>query len=330
MTYLFTRGIGFSHDTTAGIRPFCSWSDHSLAVTGLHCGQGGPTCRIVSCSLDHRVHIYELANKDGALCTLQAPSGVACTSLDPGEKHLLVGGTMGDIFVVDMDVVCQARTASRTLVQFVGTVGPIGSSKEDWRRLTGHQKAVMALTFTWDGRIALSASEDGSLRWWHMDSRQCVRRVTFDNGGPLTGLLLLPRPAALLHVMPKVVLPAPLQPLKKFGAVSVINEKDDLIFLNTRTPKCKTSDPYRTESTSLLLSFEKLYDAAPMTRDATFEEVGERSRKHDASIDVSIQGSSKFSNADNGLDAGIKAARKKSKRQIRKDRIVGQTCRQKK
>ena len=51
---------------------------------------------------------------------------------------------------------------------------------------------------------------------WDADSLQCVRKVSSDTPGPLGPLLLLPRPAALLEMLPKGVQPAPLQPLKKY------------------------------------------------------------------------------------------------------------------
>jgi len=220
-----------------GVQPFRSWSEHSLPVTGLYCGQGGPSCRIVSCSFDHTVQVYELANEVGAICSLRTPSGLACVTMDAGEKRLLVGGALGDIFIVDMDVVSQARTASRALVHAVGRVGgqqQSGGGSERWDMLAGHSKAVTSLVFSWDGQVVVSASEDGSLRWWDVDSQQCVKKVSLDTPGPITSLLILPRPTALLEMLPKAVLPAPMQPLKKYSTTTGGGEGDDTVFVPGR------------------------------------------------------------------------------------------------
>lgn len=183
------------------------------------------------------MQVYELANEMGPVCSLRAPSSLACVTMDAGEKRLLVGGALGDIFLVDMDVVSQARTASRALVHAVGGVGSQQqgrSGDEMWDMLAGHSKAVTSLVCSWDGRMTISASEDGSLRWWDVDSQQCVKKVSLDTPGPITGLLLLPRPTALLEMLPKTVLPAPMQPLKKYstggegdGSVFVPGRKED-------------------------------------------------------------------------------------------------------
>ncbi len=220
-----------------GVQPFRSWSKHSLPVTGLYCGYGGPSCRIVSCSLDHTVQVYELAIEIGPVCSLRTPSGLSCVTMDAGEKRLLVGGALGDIFLVDMDVVSQARTASRALVHAVGGVGSQqqgGVGGERWDMLAGHSKAVTSLVCSWDGRVVVSASEDGSLRWWDVDSQQCVKKVSLDTPGPITGLLLLPRPTALLEMLPKTVQPAPMQPLKKYSTGTNGGEGDDSVFVPGR------------------------------------------------------------------------------------------------
>lgn len=45
-----------------------------------------------------------------------------------------------------------------------------------------------------------------------------MRKVTSETPGPVSSLLLLPRPATLLQPAPPKVLPAPLQPFKKYRA----------------------------------------------------------------------------------------------------------------
>lgn len=242
---------------SGGVQPFRSWSEHSLPVTGLYCGQGGPSCRIVSCSLDHTVQVYELASEAGAVCSLRTPSGLACVTMDAGEKRLLVGGALGDIFVVDMDVVSQARTASRALVHAVGGVGGQqqgGGGTERWDMLAGHSKAVTSLVCSWDGRVVVSASEDGSLRWWDVDSQQCVKKVSLDTPGPITGLLLLPRPTALLQMLPKNVLPAPMQPLKKYSTATGGVEGDDTVFVPGRKRGRKVGEASEPAASLLLFS----------------------------------------------------------------------------
>lgn len=56
---------------------------------------------------------------------------------------------------------------------------------------------------------------------WDSDSLQCICKVTTDTPGACGPLLLLPRPSALLEMLPKATPPAPLQPLKKYRTAIV-------------------------------------------------------------------------------------------------------------
>lgn len=135
--------------------------------------------RVASCSLDHTVRIYELGSSGGSghsVCSVRCPSGLTSLAWAGGEKALALGGAMGDVYLVDMDVVAAARSAARaTIVQTTnagavgrglagGEDGKGGASSRRLRALVGHGKAVAALGFSMDGRLVVSASEDGSVR----------------------------------------------------------------------------------------------------------------------------------------------------------------------
>lgn len=165
-------GGGSTGGSSSSLQPLRSWAEHSLPVTGLVCGQGGPAGRVASCSLDHTARIYEVG-AERSVCAVRCPSGLTAGGWDGGEKLLALGGALGDVYLVDMDVVAMARSAARAAVVHTATsaaaagAGGATTGAEEGDRLRvllGHAKAVTALGFSWDGKLVVSASEDGSVR----------------------------------------------------------------------------------------------------------------------------------------------------------------------
>lgn len=103
---------------------------------------------------------------------MRCPAGLTTVGWDAGEKLLALGGALGDVYLVDLDVVAMARSAARAaVVQTAGgagaaaAAGAMGAEEGDRLRvLLGHGKAVTAMGFSWDGKLVVSASEDGSVR----------------------------------------------------------------------------------------------------------------------------------------------------------------------
>eukprot|EP00850_Spirogloea_muscicola_P016618 SM000136S00164 [mRNA] locus=s136:156584:159944:+ [translate_table: standard] len=212
------------------LQPIHAWGDHQQAITGLFAGAGGPSAVIVSSSYDHTckvrpstssVPLHDHASPSsrgllpfspsfatllltlltsfqiwslalGALLrSIVFPVGLNCVVLDPGEYALYAGGVDGHIFVTALNFGVPAPASAP-----VGANGCAGAVPHDMQidtALIGHNV---------DGVSLVSASEDCTVRLWDSTSRQLLRTFQHQKG-PVTSLLLVPRPAILLqHLAP--------------------------------------------------------------------------------------------------------------------------------
>eukprot|EP00850_Spirogloea_muscicola_P013947 SM000097S24800 [mRNA] locus=s97:332384:335507:+ [translate_table: standard] len=181
------------------LQPIHAWGDHQQAITGLFAGAGGPSAVIVSSSYDHTCKIWSLAL--GALLrSIVFPVGLNCVVLDPGEYALYAGGVDGHIFVTALNFGVPAPSSAP-----IGANGGAGAVPHEMQidtALIGHKRAVTALAFSVDGVSLVSASEDCTVRLWDTTSRQLLRTFQHQKG-PVTSLLLVPRPVILLqHLAP--------------------------------------------------------------------------------------------------------------------------------
>lgn len=164
-----------------------TWSGHTLGVTGVFCGCGGSSAIVVSCSLDTLCKVWSLAS-GSLLRTIKFPSAINAVVIDPGEYSLYAGSTDGRIFVAALNFGVPDATGMITdgMISF----------------LVGHSGPVTALAFSMDGLSLASAAEDCTVCLWDTVSCQMLR-IFKHKKGPLSNLLVLPRPAALqqgLHV----------------------------------------------------------------------------------------------------------------------------------
>eukprot|EP00069_Balaena_mysticetus_P010476 bmy_06648T0 len=77
------------------------WSRHTLPITDLHCGFGGPLARVATASLDQTVKLWEISSGELLLSVLFDVSIMAVT-MDLAEHHMFCGGSDGSIFQVDL------------------------------------------------------------------------------------------------------------------------------------------------------------------------------------------------------------------------------------
>ncbi|XP_029772197.1 WD repeat-containing protein 18 [Suricata suricatta] len=77
------------------------WSRHTLPITDLHCGFGGPLARVATSSLDQTVKLWEVSSGELLLSVL-FDVGIMAVTMDLAEHHLFCGGSDGSIFQVDL------------------------------------------------------------------------------------------------------------------------------------------------------------------------------------------------------------------------------------
>ncbi|GAB4815509.1 hypothetical protein N2152v2_002555 [Parachlorella kessleri] len=178
-------GGGFQLGGGHALRPLHSWSDHTLAVTGLVVGAGDGNAVVVSSSLDHSVKVRSLV-QGGLLLAVAFPAAIHSVALDPGEHALYAGSASGTIY--ELSLVDGSSGAG-------GSSGPHDSSGEaPWVAMEGHSRPVTCLAFSGDAAYLVSGSEDQSVRVWDLQSRQQVRLLQNPAKGPVTGLLVIDRP----------------------------------------------------------------------------------------------------------------------------------------
>uniref|UniRef100_A0A8C0FK25 WD repeat-containing protein 18 n=1 Tax=Bubo bubo TaxID=30461 RepID=A0A8C0FK25_BUBBB len=121
------------------------WSRHSLPITDLCCGFGGPLARAATASLDQTAKLWEVSSGELLLSVL-FDVGIMAVTLDLSEYHMFCGGMDGSIFQVDL---CAWVSANQ----------------------------VTCLSVSTDGSLLLSGSHDETVRLWDIQSKQCLKTM---------------------------------------------------------------------------------------------------------------------------------------------------------
>ncbi|XP_078476808.1 WD repeat-containing protein 18 isoform X1 [Lampetra planeri] len=140
------------------------WSQHTLPITDLQCGAGGPLARIATASLDQTVKLWELASGRLLLSVLLSV-GLTALALDPAEYHVFCGGVDGAIYRISLYNTNHERT--------------LRVNEDDEEAVfRGHTGEVRCLCVTMDGSLLVSGSQDHKVCVWDVASRQCLRTIT--------------------------------------------------------------------------------------------------------------------------------------------------------
>ncbi|KFV61656.1 WD repeat-containing protein 18, partial [Dryobates pubescens] len=159
------------------------WSRHSLPITDLCCGFGGPLARAATASLDQTAKLWEISSGELLLSVL-FDVGIMAVTLDLSEYHMFCGGMDGSIFQVDL---CAWP------VQRDRTFQP---EREQGKVFKGHRNQVTCLSVSTDGSLLLSGSHDETVRLWDIQSKQCLK--TMNHIGPVTNAFIVLAPANML------------------------------------------------------------------------------------------------------------------------------------
>nr|XP_033811764.1 WD repeat-containing protein 18 isoform X1 [Geotrypetes seraphini] len=170
------------------------WSHHSLPITDLYCGIGGPLARAATASLDQTVKLWEISSGE-LLMSVLFDVRIMAVTLDPSEYFMFCGGTDGSIFQVDL---CAQPVQREKSFQ---------SERESGKIFKGHKNQVTCLSVSKDGSLLLSGSHDETARLWDMQSKQCLRTVP--HKGPVTNAFLMLAPPNMFNPDSKPSLPLP-------------------------------------------------------------------------------------------------------------------------
>jgi WD40 repeat protein len=107
--------------------------------------------RVVSASRDETLRVWDVATGK-ELKVIRAGQPLVTVALSPDCRHVLVG-SLGSDSLIRLDLENEKETVS----------------------LSGHTSRVLAVCYTRDGKRAVSASQDGTLRIWDMSTLKIVR-----------------------------------------------------------------------------------------------------------------------------------------------------------
>lgn len=170
---------------------FRSYTPHNLAVKDIRIIGSMASPRIVSASLDRSIVVYDIFDSKQVL---RIPFKVALESLavHPNEDILAAGASNGSIFLIDFSLAATAISNS-----YLNSSSKWDSSqKSESERpgiseCVGHNKAVKTLEFSKENLgLLVSGSDDGSLRWWNIWTRQCTVENRPFHGVAITNLMV--------------------------------------------------------------------------------------------------------------------------------------------
>uniref|UniRef100_A0A8C9MTC5 WD repeat domain 18 n=1 Tax=Serinus canaria TaxID=9135 RepID=A0A8C9MTC5_SERCA len=170
------------------------WSRHSLPITDLCCGFGGPLARAATASLDQTAKLWEISSGELLLSVL-FDVGIMAVTLDLSEYHMFCGGMDGSIFQVDL---CAWPVQRDRTFQ---------TERENGKVFKGHRNQVTCLSVSTDGSLLLSGSHDETVRLWDIQSKQCLK--TMNHKGPVTNAFIVLAPANMFNPEGKPSVPLP-------------------------------------------------------------------------------------------------------------------------
>eukprot|EP01114_Cavostelium_apophysatum_P022442 TRINITY_DN8123_c0_g1_i1.p1 TRINITY_DN8123_c0_g1~~TRINITY_DN8123_c0_g1_i1.p1 ORF type:complete len:306 (-),score=58.05 TRINITY_DN8123_c0_g1_i1:12-929(-) len=220
-----SRDASSSTSSLANVKPFHSWSEHSLPVTHVYCGFGGVNCRVVSVSLDRTCKLWDIPSRS-LLCSIIFPTGLTCSIMDAHERNLFVGGMDGRIFQIELYT---SRAISEDAL-----------GEQTQHVLQGHKQSVTALALSFDGSLLLSSSEDGTCSVWDTQSRQKVRDFDQHKGG-VTNVAVILKPPNWVNLQEKKAVPL-VQPFKRYPNAASDTNKDSSLRLNSTNANAGTRD----------------------------------------------------------------------------------------
>ncbi|KAJ9100980.1 hypothetical protein QFC19_005376 [Naganishia cerealis] len=231
-TWSVSRLVDLSPDMASTIpEPYCTFSDHSLAVRVLHVGKGkGVECRVFTGALDGCIKIWAL-NPPKLLTSFALPQGQIPTSIavDPLERWFHVGTDAGEIHHVRLfrrrkelgkrteetdDVLldrgyseASGRSEFAEMMVAVGGEGEgsadvrIGGESNDIKGSKGRISLGMpitALVLSKSQSHLVSGTATGHIYVHSLPSHQHLRTITSHVGVPVTHLSTLTRPPDLV------------------------------------------------------------------------------------------------------------------------------------
>ncbi|XP_070563477.1 WD repeat-containing protein 18-like isoform X1 [Ptychodera flava] len=183
---------------SARLEPLYVSSNHSLPVTDIYCGCGGPLARVVSSSLDQTCRLWDLSSGQ-ELCCFVYDVSITSVTMDTAEYRLFAGGINGSIYQINL--FSQEQVKGRVVISESETADDEGKTQTFVR----HSKQVNCLSVSIDGTMLLSGSHDCTVVLWDIASRQCIR--VLNHKGIVTNAMFTQAPIQMFSTVNKTAMP---------------------------------------------------------------------------------------------------------------------------
>ncbi|XP_064625607.1 WD repeat-containing protein 18-like [Lineus longissimus] len=220
--------------------PKFTFPNHSLPVTDIHCGYGGPRARLVTASSDQTCKLWDLATGK-LLCSFLFDEGLTAVCMDSCESRLFAATSKGVIHQVNLFERGYRPEASIP-----------NAADDDALVFLGHTKQVTCLSLSLDGIVLVSGSNDCTVKIWDAPSRQCLR--TLLHKGAITNAVILPTPRGLQsQVHPSF----PIQPFKRhmYNVDEVVEDSRGIVVV--RQAKMESDEQGEVHKVANILSHHK-------------------------------------------------------------------------
>lgn len=192
-----------------------TWSAHTLPIRDCILFDTLTTTRVLTCSLDRTVVLYDVLQAQVCL-RVTLPHSLESVACNVTQDLVCAGASNGDIYLIDLTSTAIAVTAAHAHVSHHHFGAPSSSSSSGSGNsgsggsggalpagtcvLEGHTKAVTSVSFSADNSSLVSASADGTVRVWNVWTRQCLREYSPLAKHAISNALVSPMPCTLLSL----------------------------------------------------------------------------------------------------------------------------------
>ena len=185
------------------VKPFFSWTDHTLPITDIYCNIGGVHGHLWSTSMDHTCKVWSLSRQH-LLHSISFPTYVTSVVTDLEERKVYVGGGDGKIYVTSMRYLRNANSSNNINNNYNvnnnnnnNYNNNNNNNRKNQQILQAHHGRINCLVMTLDSTRLISGGVDGIIVVW--DAASCVSLKRLDmHLGPITSLYTLIKPLDLL------------------------------------------------------------------------------------------------------------------------------------
>ncbi|KAH7335164.1 WD40-repeat-containing domain protein [Rhizoctonia solani] len=168
--------------------PYCNLSDHTLPVLDVVCGSGlFPDCRLVTCSQDHSVKIWDLSSSSRPLLgTFTFPHPIQMIAMDSAQRVIFAASSAGHVHRINL------FKPDQTNRDMEAVTGDTSSSEAE---ITVGQP-ITSLCISYTSTHLLIGTASGSILIYDLESHQLLRSIAThkDKGLSVTYLQCMLKP----------------------------------------------------------------------------------------------------------------------------------------